>query len=186
MVALELPVMAAVVTLNVAAVAEAARVTEVGTVSAELVLDRRMLAPPTGAGCDRLTVQVVDAFGPMLVGLQVSEETSTDVTRLTMVFAELPLYVAVIVALEFAPMAAVVTANVAEVAEAAAVTDAGTVSMELEFDRTTPIPPLGAACERVTVQVLEELAPRVAGLQDSEETDTGATSVTVRVAELSR
>jgi hypothetical protein len=90
-VALELPVMAAVVTLNVPEVAEAAIVTDVGTVSAELVFDRAMAAPPAGAAVERLTVQVLDAFGPRLVGLQVSEEMSTDVTRLTVVFAELPL-----------------------------------------------------------------------------------------------
>jgi hypothetical protein len=38
-----------------------------------------------------LTVQVLVAFGPRLVGLQESEETSTELASPTVVFAELPL-----------------------------------------------------------------------------------------------
>jgi hypothetical protein len=91
----------------------------------------------------------------------------------------------VIVALEFAPMAAVVTVNAAEVAEAASVTEEGTVSAVLVFDRVTPIPPLGAACVRATVHVLEEFAPIVAGVHDSEETDSGPTRVTTLVTAVS-
>ena len=174
--------MAAVVTLNVPEAAAAAIVTDAGTVSAELLFERAMLAPPAGAACDRSTVQRLDAFGPRLVGLQVSEETSTGVPRLMVVFAELPLYVAAMVALELAPTAAVVTVNVAEVAAAATVTEGGTVKFALVFDRVMLIPPLGAACVTVTVQVLEEFAPIVAGVQDSKETDSGPTRVTTLVA----
>lgn len=79
------------VALNVPDVAAAAIVTDFGTVNAELEFDRVALIPPAGAGCDRLTVQVLDAFGPRLVGLQVSEEISTGAPRLMVVFAELPL-----------------------------------------------------------------------------------------------
>ena len=71
------------------------------------------------------------------------------------------------VALEFAPTAAVVTVNVAEVAAAATVTEEGTVSVVLVFDRVTPIPPAGAACVRVTVQVLDCPPVTVAGEQDT-------------------
>ena len=78
----------------------------------------------------------------------------------------------------------VVTANVAEVAAAATVTDAGTVRAELVFDKATPAPPLGAAWVKVTVQVLEELDPRLVGLHASEETSTDATRLTLAVAEL--
>jgi hypothetical protein len=42
-------------------------------------------------------------------------------------------------------MVAVVTVKVPEVAVAATVTDAGTVSVELVFDRVTLAPPVGAA-----------------------------------------
>jgi len=38
-----------------------------------------------------LTVQVLLAFGPRLAGLQESDETSTELARPTVVFAEAPL-----------------------------------------------------------------------------------------------
>jgi len=81
-------------------------------------------------------------------------------------------------------MVAVVTLKFADVAEAATVTDAGTVRVALEFERVTLAPPVGAAWVRVTVQLLEELAPMLAGLQASDETCTGATRLTVVLAEL--
>ena len=91
---------------------------------------------------------------------------------------------AVIVALALLAMVAVVTLNVTDVAAAATVTEAGTVNVALEFARVTLAPPAGAAWVRVTVQVLEELAPMLAGLQASDETSTGATRLTVVLAEL--
>jgi hypothetical protein len=36
-------------------------------------------------------VQVLEAFGPRLAGLQLSEETCTGITRLTLAVAEVPL-----------------------------------------------------------------------------------------------
>ena len=83
--------MAAVVAAKVAEVAAAGTVTEAGAVRVALVLVRVTAAPPVGAVCVRVTVQVLEAFGPRLVGLQTSEETSTDAVRLTIAFAELPL-----------------------------------------------------------------------------------------------
>jgi len=73
-------------------------------------------------------------------------------------------------------MVPVVTVKVPEVAAAATLTDAGTVNVALVFDRVTLAPPVGAAWVRVTVQVLEELAPRALGLQDNVETNTGVTT----------
>jgi hypothetical protein len=55
-------------------------------------------APPVGAALLRVTVQVLEAFGPRLVGLHASEETTTDGDRVMVALAELPLYVAVTVA----------------------------------------------------------------------------------------
>jgi len=78
----------------------------------------------------------------------------------------------------------VVTLKVAEVAAAATVADAGTVRVELLFDRLTLAPPLGAGWVSVTVQVLDEFDPRLVGLHDSAETSTGATRLTVVLAEL--
>ena len=51
--------------------------------SEEFVLDSATLAPPLGAGWVRVTVQVLEEFGPRLVGLHASEDTSTGATRLT-------------------------------------------------------------------------------------------------------
>ena len=90
---------AEVVALKVAAVVVAATVTVAGTVSAAFVFVSVTLAPPVGAACVNVTVQVLVAFWPRLVGLHVTEDTSTGATRLTVALAELLLYVAVIVAL---------------------------------------------------------------------------------------
>ena len=85
--------------LKVAERVAAATVTEAGTASVALVLLRVMAAPPVGAGWVRVTVQVLEALAPRLVGLQASEETCTGAMRLMVALAELPLYAAVIVAL---------------------------------------------------------------------------------------
>ena len=66
--------------------------------------------------------------------------------------------------------------KVAEVAAAVTVTEAGPVRVGLVLDRVTIAPPVGAALVRVTVQVLEELGPRLVGLQVSAEISTGATT----------
>jgi hypothetical protein len=89
MVALELLLTAAVVTRRLVDVAAAATVKEGATVSAGLEFERVTLAPPAGAGWVRCIVQVLEELAPMLEGLQISEETSTDVTRFTVVLAEL-------------------------------------------------------------------------------------------------
>ena len=74
--------------MNVAVVAAAATVTEAGTVSAALVSLKVTTAPPVGAAFDSVTVQVLDPFGPKLVGLHASEDTRTGATRLIVALAE--------------------------------------------------------------------------------------------------
>ena len=91
---------------------------------------------------------------------------------------------AVTVALELLLIAAVVTLKVVDVVATATITEAGTVNVALEFERVTLAPPAGADWVRVTVQVLEELAPMLAGLQASDETSTDAARFTVVLAEL--
>ena len=91
--------MVVVVALNVAEVDAAATVTDAGTVRVALVLVRVTAAPPVGAGWVRVTEQVLEAFGPRLVGLQARLETNTGATRLMVAFAELLLYAAVTVEL---------------------------------------------------------------------------------------
>jgi hypothetical protein len=81
-------------------------------------------------------------------------------------------------------MFVVVALNVAVVAAAATVTDAGTVSVVLVFVSVTNAPPAGASLVSVTVQVLEAFGPRFAGLQASDDTSTGATRLMVAFAEL--
>ena len=80
--------------------------------------------------------------------------------------------------------AAAVALNVAVVAPAATVTDAGTVSEALLLPSVTLDPPVGAVCVSVTVQVLTALWPRLAGLQATVETRTGACRLMVAVCEL--
>ena len=79
---------------------------------------------------------------------------------------------------------AVVAENVADVAAAATVTDAGTVRVALVLVRVTLAPPVGAAFVSEIVHVLEAFGPRLVGLQTSDETNTGATRPTVVLAEL--
>jgi len=82
------------------------------------------------------------------------------------------------------PIVPVVTLKVADVLVAATVTDEGTVSAALVFDKLTLAPPVGAACVKVTVQVLEEFCPRLPGLHDNVETVADATRLTLVLAEL--
>jgi len=87
------------VTLKVAVVAAAETVTEAGTVSEALLLARVTLDPPVGAVWVRVTVQVLTALWPRLVGLQATPETSTGASRLIVAVWELVPSVAVTVSL---------------------------------------------------------------------------------------
>jgi hypothetical protein len=81
-------------------------------------------------------------------------------------------------------MAVVDALNVAVVAAAATVTDTGTVRVVLVLVSVTSAPPAGATLVRVTVHVLEEFRPRLAGLHPNDDTRTGATRPIVALAEL--
>ena len=67
----------------------AVTVTVEGAVSALLTVDTSTFAPPAGALFVNVMVQVPEEFGARLVGLQASEETTVDATRLTVALAEL-------------------------------------------------------------------------------------------------
>ena len=77
--------------LKVAEADDAATVTEAATVSAALLLDSEMLAPPAGAAFDNVTVQLLLAFDPKLLGEQATEDNSTGATRLIPAVLVLPL-----------------------------------------------------------------------------------------------
>jgi len=98
MVALPSLAMVVVVALKVAVVATASTVTDAGTARVAFVFVS-VTVTAAGAAFVRVTVQALEEFWPTLVGLQVSEETSTGASRLTVVFAEVPPAVAVRVAL---------------------------------------------------------------------------------------
>ena len=85
--------------MNVAVVAPAATVTVPGTVSKALLLPSVTLDPPAGAVCVNVTVHVLTALCPRLVGLQATPDTSTGATRLIAAVFELVPSVAVTVAL---------------------------------------------------------------------------------------
>ena len=89
MVALELLLTAAVVTVKFADVAAAATLTDGATVRVALEFDSVTLAPPAGAGWVSVTVQVLEELAPMPAGLQVKDDTSTVAARFTVVLAEL-------------------------------------------------------------------------------------------------
>ena len=80
--------------------------------------------------------------------------------------------------------AAAVALKVAVVANHPTFTDAGTVSEVLLLASVTVDPPRGAIWVSVTVQVLTALWPRLAGLQATPETRTGASKLMVAVCEL--
>jgi hypothetical protein len=169
---------------KVAVADPAATVTVAGTVSAGALLDSVMLAPPLGAAWFSVMVQVLEESCPRLVGLQLSEETCTGATRLMLAILETPLRVAVSVAVWLELQLPAVAVELAEVEPAGTVTEAATDSIVLLLDSVTLAPPLGAAWFSVVVQVVEEFGPRLAGLQLSEETCTGAVRLMLAVAEV--
>ena len=93
-----LTIEAAAVALKAAVVAPDATVTDAGTVSEALLLPSVTADPPAGAVWVSVTVHVLTAFCPRLVGLQARVETSTGANRLMVAVCELPPRVAVTVA----------------------------------------------------------------------------------------
>jgi len=162
--------MVPLVAVNVFEVDPAATVTDVGTVNRALLLDNDTVVPPDGAAWFRVIVQVLEALGPKLVGLQDRPVICVCATKLMAAFCVLLPKLAVTVADWLLPMVPLVAVNVFEVDPAATVSDVGTVNRALLLDNDTVVPPDGAAWFRVTVQVLEALDPRLAGLQESAET----------------
>jgi hypothetical protein len=131
-----------------------------------------------------VTVQMLAPPPFKLVGVQLKELGATEAARLMAALPELLPSVAVTVADWLLATLVVVALKVADMAAPATVTDAGTVRVGLVLVRVTVAPPAGARWVRVTVQALEELGPRLVGLQVSVETSTGATRVMVALAEL--
>jgi hypothetical protein len=91
MVALALTLKAELVIPKEVDVAAAGIMTDAGTVRAALLLARLTKAPPLGAALGKVTLQVEEAFGPRVEGLQRSAgfaRPTTTAARLTLVFTE--------------------------------------------------------------------------------------------------
>ena len=113
-----------------------------------------------------------------LVGLQAKAETSVGATRLKVAVCKTPFKVAAMVAFWFAVRVPTEAMNVAELAPADTVTDAGTVSRALLSDRETVVPE-GADWFKLTVQEVKAPEATVLGLQLNDVRLSGTPVVTV-------
>ena len=157
---------------------------EAGAMSNVLPVDSATLAPPLGATFVKFTLQVVEVFGLRLVALHDKLEIKTATTKFTEAVAELLPYVAVMVTVWSAANVVVVALKLNDVAPFPTLADGGTVSIVLLLFNDTDIPPLEAALLSAPVHVVEAFCPRVVGIQDSDDTRTGAIRLKVAVTEL--
>src|SRR5580658_10739052 len=169
--------------MNVVDVLLAGTVTDAGTVSAALLLERPTALPPVGAAWLRVTVHVAVAPEFTLVGLQTKAETSVEAIRLKVMLCEELPKVAETVPDWLVVIAAAVALKEVEVLLAGTVTDAGTVSDALLLESPTALPPNGAAWLSVTVQVLAAPEFTLVGVQASAETSVGAIRFKVALCE---
>ena len=172
------------VAVKLAVVAAAATVTEAGTVSAALLLDNATEEPLVGAALDKVTVQVEEPPEATVFGEHASVVTVATGETVTEAVAELPSKEAVRVTAVDVVTVPAVAVRVAVVAAAATVTEAGTVRAALLLDNATEDPPVGAAWDKVTVQVDEPPEVTVFGEQAKVVTVVFGDTVTEAVAEL--
>ena len=141
-------------TTNVAVVAFTATVTEAGAVNAGDALFVRVTTVAATGAEERVTVHVVPPFDVRLAAVQVSIVTVTGACRDIVAVALVPLSDPVSVAVWLTVRVPVDTLNVAVVAFAATVTEAGAVNAgDALFVRVTAVVLVGAF-DNVTVQVV--------------------------------
>jgi hypothetical protein len=164
-------------TVKVTVVAPAGTVTDAATVAAVVLLDFSVTTvPPAGAGPFKVIVPVLEAppftdvgFSTNVIGAHVGVTWRT-------AFCETALYVPVMFTLATAVTLTVVIANVADVAPAGTVTEAGTFADTLELVSVTTTPPAGAAPLSVTVPVTPAPPTTDAGFTVTVLSDTVATA----------
>jgi hypothetical protein len=168
-----------VVTANVADVAPAGTVNEVGTVAtATLGLRRKMGTPPAGAAVEIVTVPVTLLPPTIAAGASVRPVGSGAVAVSDALVEEVPRAAEMAVRTSL-PTTVVVAVNVAVEAAAGTVTDAGTpATMLSEDDRATTAPPVGAGPLMVTVPVDDCPPATTEGVKATERT----TGVAVRAS----
>lgn len=181
-------VTALVVTAKLAVLAPAGTVTLGGAATTfGFELKRDTTAPLLGADPLRVTVPAADCVPPItLAGLSVKDERVT-AGGVTVSDADLlaPPYDAEMVAVVDATTAPVETMKLALLPPVGTVTLAGTAAtLELELERVTTAPPLGAGPLRVTVPV-EDCAPPVT-LVGFSISDDSATAAGVTVSDADR
>jgi hypothetical protein len=169
------------VTLKVADVEPAATVTDVGALRDELLSDNETDTPPVEATGVRVTVQTLVPPELRLVGLHVSPLSSTGAASEILSVCVLPFSVAVMVAVWLLVIVPAVALKLAVVLLDPTATEAGTVNAVALLDSVTVAPPV---CVTVTVQVALLPDPRLAGLQVSPLSSTGAASEIVAVCVL--
>ena len=129
----------------------------------------------------RVTVHVLDAPVPSVLGAHVTEDSVTAAARLIVAVCDTLPSVAVTTADWSLVIVPAVTVKVPVVAAAATVTEAGVVSSALLSDSVTVVPPVGADLLRVTVQVLEAPEASEVGAHATEESVTAAARPIVAV-----
>jgi len=172
------------VAVKLAEVAPDGTVTDGGTVRAPALLDSETGTPPAPAAFDRLRVQVEAPPDDRLAGAQPREVISVGATSETKAVWEVPLKLAVTLAVWSLVMVPAAAVKLAEVAPVGTMTDEGTLRAPTLLDRDTAAPPAAAAFDRLTVQVEEPPDARLPGAQLNALTTVVATRETEAVWEL--
>ena len=166
----------AAVAVNVAMVAPAGTSTEAGTVNTEGgLLASDTVVPPAGAAFEVMTLQVVDAEEVRLVLPHCSDVMVILAVICRVAVLLEPFRVAVMVGVWSEVTAAAVAVNVIVIAPAGTSTETGTVNAEVRLlERDTVVPPVGAALEMMTLQLVEPEAARLVLPHCSDVMDRGA------------
>jgi hypothetical protein len=158
-----------VATLNVPVVIPAATVTDAGADNTgEALFVNATTAPPVSAPSDRVTVHVLLAFDDNTVALQFKPVAAGSGWSDTVAVAVEPFSVAVNVAVWFAVTVPVEMLSVPATVPAETVTDAGADNTgDALFVNATTAPPVAAARDNVTVQVVLLLEDKVVSVHES-------------------